>query len=157
MPGIAKTPEKALDSLRKLCAKAERSTGDARRLLYRWSVEPSSHEKIILQLQKERFLDDSRYAAAFVREKLAFGGWGLRKIAAGLRAKGVSQAVADAALKEASGEGAPDMGERLRAILERKKPTVKGNSEWEVKQKLARYAVSLGYDYDTINDILDTL
>ena len=62
----AKTPEQALRLLMNLCAKSEKCTSDARKALYRWRVDPSAHESIIRKLTEQKFIDDTRYAAAYV-------------------------------------------------------------------------------------------
>jgi regulatory protein len=51
-------------------------------------------------LESERKLDDSRYAAAWLRARLIHQSEGRRKLLAGLRAHGVSNAVAERALGE---------------------------------------------------------
>ena len=46
----------------------------------------------------------------------------------------------------------PAMGERLAQQLERKARTVKYTSQYELKTKLIRYGLSLGYDYEAVMD-----
>ena len=98
---------------------------------------------------RDRFIDDSRYAEAFVREKLRLSGWGEYKIRTALQRKGVSKERIDAALSQAD---RPAMGERLAQQLERKARTVKHTSQYELKTKLIRYGLSLGYDYEAVMD-----
>ena len=71
-----KTPEQALTTLMAMCARAERSSGDARRLMTRWGVAEQDQEGVLQRLIDDRFIDDRRYAAAFVRDKRTFNGWG---------------------------------------------------------------------------------
>ena len=73
-----KTPEQALAALMRLCARAERSEEDARRLMTRWGVAPADRERVLERLRRDRFIDDARYAEAFVREKINLSGWGAR-------------------------------------------------------------------------------
>lgn len=42
------------------------------------------------------------------------------------------------------------MGERLCRQLERKARTAKYSTQYELKTKLIRYGLSLGYDYETV-------
>lgn len=70
-----KTPEQALAALMRLCARAERSEEDARRLMTRWGVAPADRERVLERLRRDRFIDDARYAEAFVREKINLSGW----------------------------------------------------------------------------------
>jgi regulatory protein len=144
-----KTPGEALASLARLCSKAERSTGDARRLMYRWGVAPAEQQKILDSLIAQKFIDDERFAAVYVREKVRFSGWGVYKIRAALSAKGIAREVIDRALEGLDGEV---MDERLHKQLLRKATQIKASTEYEMRTKLMRYALSLGYDYDTVSE-----
>ena len=144
-----KTPEQALAALMRLCARAEKSQEDARRLMRGWGVAEKDAEQVLGRLVRDRFIDDSRYAEAFVREKLRLSGWGEYKIRTALQRKGVSKERIDAALSQAD---RPAMGERLAQQLERKARTVKYASPYELKTKLIRYGLSLGYDYEAVMD-----
>lgn len=149
-----RTPEQALALLMRLCARAEKSEGDARRLMRGWGVADEDAEQVLARLVRDRFIDDSRYAAAFVREKLHLSGWGEYKIRAALRRKGVSRERIEAALAEADRTG---MEERLRTYMQRKARTVKYATPYELKTKLIRYGLSLGYGYETVLDAASEL
>ena len=142
-----KTPEQALAALMRLCARAEKSQEDARRLMRGWGLAERDAEGVLAKLVRDRFIDDARYAGAFVREKLRLSGWGEYKIRAALQRKGIDRALIDAALAEADRSG---MDERLRRQLERKARTAKYTTQYELKTKLIRYGLSLGYDYETV-------
>ena len=142
-----KTPEQALAALMRLCARAEKSQEDARRLMRGWGVAEKDAEQVLGRLVRDRFIDDSRYAEAFVREKLRLSGWGEYKIRTALQRKRIDRALIDAALAEAD---RPAMGERLCRQLERKARTAKYSTQYELKTKLIRYGLSLGYDYETV-------
>ena len=140
-----KTPEQALAALMRLCARAEKSQEDARRLMRGWGLAERDAE--LAKLVRDRFIDDARYAGAFVREKLRLSGWGEYKIRTALQRKRIDRALIDAALAEADRSG---MDERLRRQLERKARTAKYSTQYELKTKLIRYGLSLGYDYETV-------
>lgn len=63
-----KTPEQALAALMRLCARAEKSQEDARRLMRGWGLAERDAEGVLAKLVRDRFIDDARYAGAFVRE-----------------------------------------------------------------------------------------
>ncbi len=147
-----KTPEQALASLMKLCAKAEKSSGDARRLMYRWGIAKADQDKVLAQLTGQKFIDDERYAAAYVREKMRFSGWGAYKIRAALSSKGITRDIIDRALSGLDGDA---MDDRLEKYLRRKKQVVKATTPYEIRTKLMRYGLSLGYDYEKVSDAVD--
>lgn len=149
-----KTPEQALVSLMKLCSKAEKSTGDARRLMYRWGIAPADQQKILAQLTAQKFIDDERYAAAYVREKVRFSGWGAYKMRAALSSKGISKEIIARAVEGLDGEV---MDGRLEKYLRRKKQVVKATTPYEIRSKLMRYGLSLGYDYEKVSDEVDKI
>ena len=142
-----KTPEQALAALMRLCARAEKSQEDARRLMRGWGLAERDAEGVLAKLVRDRFIDDARYAGAFVREKLRLSGWGEYKIRTALQRKRIDRALIDAALAEADRSG---MDERLRRQLERKARTAKYSTQYELTTKLRRYGLSLGYDYETV-------
>ena len=142
-----KTPEQALAALMRLCARAEKSQEDARRLMRGWGLAERDAEGVLAKLVRDRFIDDARYAGAFVREKLRLSGWGEYKIRTALQRKRIDRALIDAALADADRSG---MYERLRRQLDRKARTAKYSTQYELKTKLIRYGLSLGYDYETV-------
>ncbi len=143
-----KTPQQALHSLMRMCARSERSSGDALRLMKRWGVADVDARKVLSQLQADRFIDDARFAEAFVRDKLNLSGWGAYKIKMALRAKGVAKEIIEEVV--APMIEATDMKERLEDIMQRKMRTLKYSSVYEAKTKLIRFAASRGYDMDEV-------
>ena len=142
----AKTAEQALQSLMRECARTERSSGDALRLMKRWGLSDEDAAKVLARLQAERFIDDSRYAEAFVRDKLNLSGWGAYKIKMALRTKGVSKDIIEEVV--APMLAATDMTERLEEIMRRRMRTLKYSSSYDAKTKLIRFAASRGYDME---------
>lgn len=147
-----KTAEQALRSLMRLCARSEKSSGDALRLMGQWQVPQAERAGVLDRLLRDRFIDDRRYAEAYVREKSRLSGWGARKIAMQLRQKGVSQGVIAEALKQLDDDvELPRLVEKLR----RKIRTTKYSSDYELRGKLLRYALSLGFDYDMVQSAVE--
>ena len=153
-PKRTKTPEQALAALMRLAARSEKSSGDAMRLMQNWGVEPSARCGVLQKLIDNKFIDDRRYAEAFVRDKMRFSGWGTFKLRAALRNKGIAVEIVNEVL---GGLDGGDMSERLRERLERKMRTVKYASRYELKTKLMRYGASLGYDFESVAEVVDAL
>ena len=130
----------------RMCARSERSSGDALRLMKRWGVADDAARKVLSKLQADRFIDDARYAEAFVRDKLNLSGWGAYKIKTALRSKGVSKEIIDEVVAPMIDN--TDMAERLEEIMRRKMRTLKYSSAYDAKTKLIRFAASRGYELD---------
>ena len=150
----AKTAQQALESLMRLCARAERSSGDAMRLMATWQVPQQERDAVLQRLRDEKFIDDRRYAEAFVREKINLSAWGEYKITAALRRKGID----DDTVREAmSLYVRTDTEERLDERLQRKARTVKYDTPYQLRTKLMRYGASLGYSFDQVAQSVDRI
>ncbi len=141
-----KSPEQALNALMRYASRAERSSGDAVRLMRGWGIAEADRKRILARLVEMKFIDDRRFAGAYVRDKVRLGGWGARKIRAGLLAKGVAAEIAEEAMAETEDDG----GARLMEILRRKEPSVKGASVYERRSKLIAYGLSRGFGYEEV-------
>lgn len=150
----AKTPEQALTALMRLAARSEKSSGDALRLMRNWEVEPSARQGVLQKLIDNKFIDDRRYAEAFVRDKMRFSGWGAFKLRSALHAKGIAGEIIDEVLHSLDRS---DMTDRLRDRLERKIRSIKYTSRYDLKTKLMRYGSSLGYDFESVADVVDSM
>ena len=149
-----KTAAQALQSLMRLCSRAEKSTGDARRLMRTWDVPETEQQEVVDKLVAQRFIDNRRYAEAYTREKSSLAGWGARKIAMQLRQKGVEREIISQTLEILDTDA---QGDKLLEKLQRKVRTTKAASEYELRGKLLRYALGLGYDYEQAMGALDKI
>ena len=147
-----KTAEQALNALMRLCSKAEKSSGDALRLMYTWGVPMAERQGVLQKLIELRFIDDARFAEAYTREKSAIAGWGARKIAQYLYQKGVAKEIVERTIATLEGD---DQRAMLEKRLQRKLPSVKAANDYELRGKLLRYALGLGYDYDMVISVID--
>lgn len=143
--------QEAFNKLSALCASAEYCETDMRRKMQRWELPEGAEERIIAKLYKERFIDDKRYAHAFVRDKFRYNHWGRVRISRELRMRNIASEVIDEALNEIPEE---DKLETLRHLINNKRKTVKGKSEYEVRTKLIRFALGRGFE---LEDIIKTV
>lgn len=148
-----KTAQQALQSLMRLCSRAEKSSGDALRLMRTWGVPEGERQGVLDKLISDKFIDDRRYAEAYVREKSQLAGWGERKIAMQLRLKGIEREIISSVLAEFMDND--NQMERLQDKLAKKLRTVKATTDYELRGKLLRYALGLGYDYDMAMEAVD--
>ncbi len=147
------TEKEAFVRLSAKCAVTEYCCADMRRMMARWDLQDDARERILTRLQQERFVDERRYAGAFTRDKFRYNKWGVVKIAQQLRMKGIAPDIIDEAVKEVGDDTALST---LRQLIEAKRTTVKGKSEYEVNCKLIRFALSRGFSMDNINKVLHT-
>jgi len=139
--------EQALHRLAAYCSRSERCCWDVGRKMDEWEIPVEQQNQIVQQLRKEKFLDDERYCKAFVNDKARYNRWGIHRIRFELRKKQLPESFIQEALKNLDPE---ENRERLRLLLEQKKKSVKGKNEWEVRQKLLRFAASRGFSLEEV-------
>ncbi len=149
-----KTAKQALNSLMALCAKAEKSSGDARRLMTQWGVPQEEQPEVLTRLLEDRFIDDERYAAAFIREKTNLNGWGEYKIRQQLSLKGVAKEIIDDQLQNLNHDA---LNEKLEEQLCKKIRSTKYQTKQQLREKLLRYATSRGHSFSAANEIISKL
>ena len=144
----------ALNSAAALCSRSEQASADIVKKLRDWGLAEADVAAVMERLVKEKFVDDGRYAVAFVRDKFRFNGWGRRKIAYGLRQKGVAQDLIDEAMDEITDE---DYKAMLRHLLEGKARSLEGKEPRLAKASLLRFAASRGFEPEVFFPIVDKL
>ena len=136
-----------------LCAKHEKCSADMHVKLIQWGLSKEDAKVVILKLIKDGFIDDARFAEIFVREKSKFNRWGRLKIMQALRLKGISEKIITEALNQIDIKSEE---ESLSNLLSKKVKTIKADSDYELKSKLIRFALSRGYKYDEVCRIAET-
>jgi len=112
-------------------------------------------EEIIAKLCKEGYIDESRYARAFARDKSSLQGWGSAKIRLALQRKGIDGQCMAEALASID-EEASDA--KLQTLLTAKLKSLSGETDNRKKMaKLYRFALGRGYGYDQINKVLNNI
>ena len=142
----SKQPLGAAQALKRaaaLCARSEQSQGDMREKLLKWGLSRHDAEQILQQLVSQGFIDDRRFAVAFVNDRFAFNGWGRIKIAHQLRLKGIPANVIDEALTAIDEE---HYRERLTELLRAKWRSVSQREPRVAWAAMMRFAASRGFE-----------
>ena len=147
------TEQEAFLQLASLCAQAEHCEKEMRDKLKRWDIDESAQERIIQQLINERYIDDERYARAFVKDKIRYNKWGQRKVQQGLWLKQIAPEIQQRVLDEIDENEYLDV---LRPLLRQKRKTIKAQNDYELNQKLVRFALGRGFTFDIINQCLSS-
>jgi regulatory protein len=142
----------ALKRAAALCSKQEQCSSHIREKLNSWNVSDQDAEKIIALLKKEKFLDESRYATFYVRDKFRFNGWGKIKLTMMLRQNGIEKELIDEALNQIDQESYFQACHRL---ISEKSATLKETNLFKRKGKLFRFAAQRGFESDLILRILN--
>jgi len=146
------TEQEAYLQLAALCAQAEHCQQEMRDKMKRWEIDETVQNRIITRLVKERYIDDERYARAFVKDKIRYNKWGRRKVQQALWQKRIDDDIQRCVLDEIDEKEYLDV---LRPLLKQKRKTIKAQSDYELNQKLMRFALSRGFTFDIIRQCID--
>ena len=146
-----KTEQEAYLQLAAACALAEHCEQEMRDKLKRWEIDATTQDRIIARLVKERYIDNERYARAFVKDKIRYNKWGRRKVQQALWMKRISDDIQQRVLDEIDEKEYLDV---LIPLLKQKRKTIKANNDYELNQKLVRFALSRGFDFGIIRQCL---
>ncbi|MCR8911221.1 RecX family transcriptional regulator [Barnesiella sp. ET7] len=145
------TPPEALHRAAALCSSAEHCTADIREKLARWGVTEADSRTIIDRLVQERFIDEQRYAVAFVKDKFRFSGWGRIKMRYALQQKRIDGSDIDHALATLDEE---QYNDRLLELLQAKSRSIRDDDPEARRAKLFRFATSRGFESTLIFNAL---
>lgn len=145
------TPEQAYARMTRICARKEVAPFDIRQKLLRLNLTDDVVELLLERLIKERYIDERRYTESYIREKLHFNKWGKRKIELHLAQKRISPDVVRDVFTQFSES---QLSESLLSLLEKKRKSVTGRSEYERNGKLIRYALGRGFSMQEISRCL---
>ncbi len=133
------------------CSGAEHCCLEVRQMLERRKAESADIERIIKYLIKEGYIDESRYAAAFVHDKVRFAKWGRAKIAQALWQKRIPADVADEALASIDED---EYVAALKDVVASRYRQTKGATEYERKIKTMKSVCSRGYEPALVRRVL---
>lgn len=146
-----KTEQEAYLTLASLCANAEHCQWEMREKMRRWELSEEAQARILNRLVSERYIDDVRFARAFVKDKVKYNKWGRRKVEQALWQKHIDEDIRQQVLDEIADE---DYVLVLRPMLQQKRKSIKANSDYELNGKLIRFAVSRGFTMDIIKQCI---
>lgn len=148
---------KALSRAAALCSRSEHCESDIRAKLAQWQVDSDDADTIVARLRGEGFINDERYARAYVHDKWLYNGWGRVKLAAMLRQKGISGECIAAAMEQIVDD---DYRQQLMRVLRAKLRDVASREPRLARAALLRTAASRGFEpqlcYDAVDQLLNT-
>ena len=147
-----KTEQDAYLTLAALCAQAEHCQYEMVEKMRRWELDDEAQARVMQRLVSERYVDDERYARAFVKDKVRYNKWGRRKVEQALWQKHIDEDIRLQVLDEVDDDEYLSV---LKPLLQQKRRSTKAANDYELNQKLVRFAVSRGFTYDIIRQCLD--
>jgi regulatory protein len=142
----------ALGKSMALCSRREYCCDDIHNKLSQWGVSDSDSDRIIEILIRENFINEHRFASAFVKDKFRYNKWGKIKIGMHLKAKKIPSDIIKSALESIDYEIYTNT---LKEIISSHKRTVRAKNQYDLKAKLLRHALSKGFESNLVYDILN--
>jgi regulatory protein len=144
----------ARSRLQQLCSRSEKCVDDVQKKLNDWAIPAKEATAIIQELQAQGFVDEARYAKAFVRDKSRLLHWGTVKIKQALQAKKIPVSLITEALREIDAE---TYRHEFAQLLKRKAAILKAVPPAERHAKLLRFALGRGYEYHEAYELIADL
>jgi regulatory protein len=141
------SPKEALTKIESYCAYQERSHKEVKNKLFSYGLYASQVDEIISQLITTGFLNEERFAKAFAGGKFRMKKWGRLKIKNELEQLGLTKNCIQRGLKEIE---QADYSKTLQALLKKKWAEVKEENLFKKRDKVARFAISKGYEADMV-------
>lgn len=146
------TEQGAYLQLAQLCARSEHCQHEMLEKMRRWGMSDDAQARVMQRLVSGRYVDDERYARAFVRDKIRYNKWGRRKVEQALWMKHIDDDIRSRVLSEVDDEEYLSV---LRPLLKQKRRSIKASSDYELNQKLVKFALGRGFTFDIIRQCID--
>ncbi len=140
------------EKAKRFCVYKERSTYAMHAKLKAWGAADDTAHKVVNRLVEEKFIDNSRYLNAYIRGKFGIKKWGKRKISFMLKSEGFSYEEFAPFLSAIDDEYESVLIKLIQNKMNQNKSA--GNST-KLKQKVIRYCMQKGYDYQIIDKVLN--
>ena len=146
------TEHQVLARLTAECAKAEHCMGEMLGKMRRWGIDDDVQARVMAYLIKGKYVDDERFCRLFVRDKIRFNGWGRRKVEQALYQKRIDKVVSGPILDAIDDSEYINV---LRPLIRSKRKSIKAANEYERNQKLMKFALSRGFEWNIIRQCID--
>ncbi|WP_373058516.1 regulatory protein RecX [Zunongwangia sp. H14] len=144
------TVKEATMKLMQFCAYRDRSHKEVEEKLKEMNMIPAAQEQIIFKLMQEDFLNEERFARAYVRGKFRIKKWGRIKIKQELKLREISSPIIKIALTEIDED---EYYQTLQEIAEKKLNLIHEADVYKKKKKLADYLLRRGYEAQLVYEV----
>lgn len=149
------TIDEALIRLQKYCAYQERCHQEVRQKLWDMGMIPEAIDHIIGQLLEHNYLNEERFARAYVRGKFVMKKWGKQRLISELKRRQISKYNINQGLTEIS-----DINyiETFTNLAEKKLQSISEQNIYRRRKKLADYLLYRGWEsylvYEKVKELI---
>lgn len=144
--------EQAYSKAAALCSRAEKCKHEIRQKLIQWKLDSGEITGVLEKLEQENFINETRFAEAYVNDKIKFNYWGKTKIIYMLKSLKINQQDISNAISKI------DNNEYLllaKNLIQEKSRLFKDENEFKNKQKIVNYMVSKGFETEIVFKLLN--
>jgi regulatory protein len=149
------TVDEARKKLESYCAYQERCHKEVVQKLQSMHMIPEAIDTIVVHLLQHNFLNEERFAKAFVSGKFSIKKWGRQRITMELKQKDISKTIITTALKSINDA---EYLSTFHALAEKRAESIKEPNKLKMKKKLADYLLYRGWEshlvYDKVNELI---
>lgn len=131
-----------------------RSEKEMRDYFKKKQVDPLVSQKIIDKLKENKFLNDMEFARWWVEQRTLIKPRAWRIIKIELKQKGISSEIIEELNINSESEEKNDLTMAIE-LAQKRLPRYKNLSRQEIYQKMGRFLISKGFDYDTVKRSID--
>lgn len=140
--------KEVLSKITLLCSRSEQCSPDIRKKIIKAGIEEDFADEMIQSLKDENYLNDERYAKAYVADKFKFNKWGKVKMRYYLRQKGLPDEIISIGLDEIDAEKYKIV---LIKTMKDKAKTIKKKNKFEKMGQVIRFAQNRGFEPEMIH------
>lgn len=148
------TPKEAKLKAANFCAYQERSQKEVRNKLYELGLYPDEVEDVLTDLIMENFVNEERFAKAYVGGKFRIKKWGRKKIMIGLAPHKLSNYCIKKGMAEIDEE---DYMQTLEDLVQKKADATRESDPFKKRNKVATHALYKGFESDLVWDVVKRL
>ena len=149
------TYDQALNRAASLCSQGEKCSSDIFDKAISWGLAEADAARLVARLIEVRFIDDERFAHAFVNDKFVYQHWGRIKIRYSLRQKGIEESMINQMLEEVI-----DDDQYLEACTDALRPKLRSMEQPlspNDRARLFRFVAQRGFEPSVISKALSAL
>jgi regulatory protein len=140
--------------LERYCIYQDRCHNEVEKKLLSLNIIPEAREVILLNLLKNDFLNEERYAKSFARGKFRIKKWGKIKIINKLKWHYISSYNIKTALLEIDDN---EYLELINDLLIKKMATLKDQNSFIKRKKVIDYMLQKGFEFSLVNEAINML
>lgn len=148
------TPKEAKLKAANFCAYQERSQKEVRNKLYDLGLYPDEVEDVLTDLIMDNFINEERFAKAYIGGKFRVKKWGRKKILIGIAPHKLSSYCIKKGLEEIDEE---DYLQTLEELVEKKASGVGETDLFKKRNKVATHAMYRGFESDLVWEVVKRL